>query len=204
MIFDDNSHLVGESLERTIYFSELNAAKENYLKFWKPRSDPYSFYDWNTIFTPIEKNLWSDIRAMGLPMYPQYPVGPYFADFADPVKKIIIEADGAKWHTDADKDASRDAAMLMNGWKVFRIPGWKTFVERSSFITEEEEMNGEEMPDNYWTGSGEGILRDIKRRYYEPQVEINSNEHIYGKKFERPVLKPMEKYWKRMSEIQGL
>lgn len=45
------------------------------------RINPY-WLNWD--FTPIERELWNDIRGKGLPFYPQIPVGPYFLDFGDP------------------------------------------------------------------------------------------------------------------------
>jgi len=38
--------------------------------------------------SPIEFNVWSDIRSNGLMFYPQFPVLNYFIDFADPIRKI--------------------------------------------------------------------------------------------------------------------
>lgn len=78
--------------------------------------------DWRKIFTPIEDFVWEEIRYNGLPFFPQFPVGNYFADFADPVKKIVIECDGRDYHNKAN-DCVRDASMCALGWVVFRIPG---------------------------------------------------------------------------------
>lgn len=83
--------------------------------------DPY-FIDWLSVFTPIERDMWMSIRILGLPFYPQFPVGRYFVDFADPVHRIAIECDGKQWH-DAAKDAIRDADMRAMGWRVWRFTG---------------------------------------------------------------------------------
>ncbi len=90
--------------------------------------DPYEV-DWTRIFTPIERALWHDIRAHGMVMYPQFPVGPYFADFCNPVAHVVIECDGKKWHTDAAKDRQRDAFMLEQGFSVYRFPGALCFTD---------------------------------------------------------------------------
>jgi very-short-patch-repair endonuclease len=77
--------------------------------------------------TPIEVGIWHDIRSYGLPFYPQYPVGRYFVDFGDPVRRNAIECDGKQWH-DKKKDAERDRKLGDEGWTVFRFPGkdcWK-------------------------------------------------------------------------------
>lgn len=75
--------------------------------------------------TPIERLLWSDIRALDAVLYPQYPVGRYFVDFANPAAKVAVECDGAAWHTDKAKDAARDADLAAMGWTVYRFPGWE-------------------------------------------------------------------------------
>lgn len=79
--------------------------------------------DWLSVFTPIEYALWHDIRGHNCILYPQYPVGRYFVDFANPVAKVAIECDGASWHQDAEKDASRQAEIEALGWTVYRITG---------------------------------------------------------------------------------
>lgn len=82
---------------------------------------PHSHY-WAVAMTPIERYVWEEIKAIGLPMLPQYPIGRFFADFADNRKKIIIECDGKAYH-DKRLDAQRDAEMGSKGWRVFRLPG---------------------------------------------------------------------------------
>jgi len=83
---------------------------------------PYIF-DWD--FTPIERYAWQDIRPLALPLYPQFPVDRYFIDFADPVKKIGVELDGKAFH-DEKVDRIRDARLWDLGWRIFRIPGFKS------------------------------------------------------------------------------
>ncbi len=84
--------------------------------------DPY-LVPWPEIMTPIEKDAWFSIRAIGgMPFYPQYPVGRFFADFGDPVNKIAIECDGKDFH-DPDSDLRRDRAFAQQGWRVHRFSG---------------------------------------------------------------------------------
>ncbi len=92
----------------------------------------YDIYDWNKIFSPIEKNVWHDIRTIGLPLYPQFPVKQYFIDFADPIKKIGIEVDGKKWHSDLEKDQQRQREIEHEGWEIYRIDGKDTFKDRDA------------------------------------------------------------------------
>lgn len=109
----------------------LNAIKERYALYrrlvddgicsWE-NGDPYSIADWLMIFTPIERAAWSDIRELPFSVWPQYPVGKYFVDFAIVHKRIAIECDGAAYHN-AEKDAKRDVELSSIGWRVVRIPG---------------------------------------------------------------------------------
>lgn len=85
--------------------------------------DPY-IVDWSLIFTPIEFDAWYSIRSGGHRMYPQFPVGRYFADFADPWARVIVECDGKEWH-DKERDKRRDRDLARAGWWVHRIEGWR-------------------------------------------------------------------------------
>lgn len=86
-------------------------------------------YEWDSqpkkllVMTPIEAWLWSDIRHHGAVLYPQYPTGRFFVDFANPKAKVAIECDGAAFHRDKAKDAERDAVLAATGWTVYRITG---------------------------------------------------------------------------------
>lgn len=83
--------------------------------------DPY-IIDWMPFFSPIEAMAWGEIRYWNLPLWPQYPIGRFFADFACPQKKIVIECDGKEFHDEA-KDRARDFEMAQMGWQVYRISG---------------------------------------------------------------------------------
>lgn len=104
------------------------AAVERGEATWEPPCDPYIIADWIMLFTPIEQAIWEDIRCYGLPFWPQFPVGRFVVDFADPLRKIALECDGAAYH-DADKDRRRDAALEKMGWTTYRIPGRACFEE---------------------------------------------------------------------------
>lgn len=95
---------------------------------WAPPCDPYVVANWAMLLTPIEAAIWSDIRCYGLPFWPQFPVGRYVVDFADPVRHIALECDGAAFH-DPAKDRVRDAALDKMGWVTYRIPGRDCFEE---------------------------------------------------------------------------
>ncbi len=120
-----------QQMEKGKYFSELRIIKDRYERLWKPRIDPYAIYDWIMIFTPIEYNVWSDIRSIGVPLYPQFPVGKYWIDFADPIKKIGIEVNGKIHNQTTDRDTKRLKELACNGYTIFNISGKDTFAEDS-------------------------------------------------------------------------
>jgi very-short-patch-repair endonuclease len=82
------------------------------------RSIDPNIVEWE--FTLIEDIAWCEIRALGLPFYPQFPILNYFADFADPLRKIVIELDGKRFHN-KKKDDARDKRMRDEGWEIHRI-----------------------------------------------------------------------------------
>jgi very-short-patch-repair endonuclease len=87
--------------------------------------DPYAWEEGRMVqFTPIEAWFWADIREADAVLYPQFPVGKVFVDFANPRAKVAIECDGAAYHLDKAKDAARDAVLEGMGWTVYRIPGY--------------------------------------------------------------------------------
>lgn len=84
--------------------------------------DPYACDEYVS-FTPIEKALWHDIRSADLVLYPQYPIGRYFVDFANPKAKVAIECDGKQYHQNLEKDLKRQREIESLGWVMYRISG---------------------------------------------------------------------------------
>lgn len=129
-------------VEASHWRGRFNAIRRQYAEYqrlvsagvcdWK-FGDPYSIADWLMIFTPIERGAWSDIRELPFSVWPQYPVGKYFVDFAIVHKRIAIECDGAAYH-DAKKDAIRDAELRRMGWHVVRIPGRDCWTDEGAEI----------------------------------------------------------------------
>ena len=73
-----------------------------------------------------ERLLWSKLRnrqLAGWKFRRQHPVGPYFADFACPEVKLVVELDGDTHGEGAQQvhDAKRTAFLESEGWEVLRI-----------------------------------------------------------------------------------
>lgn len=91
--------------------------------------EDYNPYWFDIPMTPIESQLWMEIRSTpdcDNRYYRQFPVGKYFVDFGNPWKKIAIEADGKEYH-DQQRDLERDLELLDLGWFVHRVPGKDCF-----------------------------------------------------------------------------
>lgn len=143
-------------------------------KDFKQGVHPNSLYDWPSVMSPVERIVWGDIRSLGLPFYPQFPVSKYFLDFAEPVEKINIEVDGKNYHKLGNKkDADRDAELKALGWQVIRIQGWQSMKGHEHYEEECAQKHGkfggemcEEHQREYTEDSSEGILRKLKYTYY--------------------------------------
>lgn len=135
--------------------------------------DPY-WFDWD--MTPIERNVWTDIRSQGIPMYPQVPVGPFFLDFGDPVKRIGIEADGAAYHN-VDRDRARDDRLWReHGWRIFRVTGAQTYRKKIDPWNSDEYFERDYDPDAWhrqlreWgRRDSEGVVWAISKLFYRPK-----------------------------------
>jgi very-short-patch-repair endonuclease len=70
--------------------------------------------------------LWLQLRGRrlkGLTFRRQYPIGPYFADFACPLFRLTVEVDGASHWTDEGLayDRMRRARIESEGWRELRV-----------------------------------------------------------------------------------
>jgi very-short-patch-repair endonuclease len=75
--------------------------------------------------TPAERRLWAMLRNRQLGGYKftrQYPIGPYFADFACRQHNLVIEVDGSTHPDRGSRDRARDEYMMRAGYSVFRVP----------------------------------------------------------------------------------
>ena len=63
----------------------------------------------------------------------QFPIGPYFADFACREDHLVIELDGSQ-HADSDYDRRRDKFMVEQGWSVLRFWNVDALQERDAVV----------------------------------------------------------------------
>jgi very-short-patch-repair endonuclease len=71
-----------------------------------------------------ERKVWEllrDRRIGGAKFRRQYPIGPYFADFACISRKLAIEVDGDHHAFQIEADARWTAALEREGWRVVRF-----------------------------------------------------------------------------------
>jgi BirA family biotin operon repressor/biotin-[acetyl-CoA-carboxylase] ligase len=73
--------------------------------------------------TPAERILWRHLARsqLGVKFSRQMPVGPFFADFLCRERRLVVELDGISHDREPDRDASRDAWMQANGYRVLRF-----------------------------------------------------------------------------------
>lgn len=127
--------------------------------------DPY-FTDWVRLFTPIELDAWNSIRSHGVPLYPQFPALNYFIDFANPVRRIGLELDGAKFHS-LDKDWERDRRLFDEGWTIFRIPGRQTKVRFDDPFDDYDDDDATERKAHHWLmNTSDGVIFAIREVYF--------------------------------------
>lgn len=142
------------------------------------RIDPYGI-NWTKYFSPIEHMAWSVIRQIGIPLYPEYPAYGYYIDFADPIKQIGVELDGAQFHN-VKKDMDRDLILWKRGWTIIRISGKEMNgievddindeildMEADGYDPDEVKSAKDGLIDTWINKTGDGILHSIAAVYYE-------------------------------------
>jgi very-short-patch-repair endonuclease len=74
--------------------------------------------------TDAERLLWyclRDRRLCGIKFRRQHPIGPHFADFASPERRLIVELDGGHHAERAQYDSARTTCLMERGWRVMRF-----------------------------------------------------------------------------------
>lgn len=77
--------------------------------------------------------LWSRLRhahRIGMRFRRQHRIGPYIADFACVLLKIVVEVDGGTHCTDEElaHDVRRDEYIRSRGWRVLRVTNWEVYL----------------------------------------------------------------------------
>jgi len=72
--------------------------------------------------TDAERKLWQQLRALPNAAHfrRQATIGPYFADFACHIHRLVIEIDGGQ-HAERASDAIRTAYLEASGYRVLRF-----------------------------------------------------------------------------------
>jgi len=76
--------------------------------------------------SPIEKSFLWECHKCGVDPRCQFPVGPFFLDFAFPDDKICVELDGHDFHKTKEQrtaDSQRQRWLELNDWRVIRFTG---------------------------------------------------------------------------------
>jgi very-short-patch-repair endonuclease len=84
--------------------------------------------------TDAERILWALLRrnALGVHFRRQHPIPPYYADFACPAARLVVEIDGGQ-HT-TERDGARDATMRAAGWRVLRFWSNEVMANRDAVL----------------------------------------------------------------------
>ena len=83
-----------------------------------------------------EWQFWSEVRNRrlnGLKFVRQFPIGPYFADFACRDVRLVVELDGSQ-HAASDYDQTRNKLMMSEGWNVARFWSQDVLQDRRSVL----------------------------------------------------------------------
>lgn len=124
--------------------------------------------------TPIEENVWCHLRCGDMPFYFQFPVLNYFADFAAPSEKIIVECDGKQWH-DKEKDQIRDNRLIADGWIVYRISGHECLTVKPIPYEVENKNNCDT---KFWfMNTAEGICHAINAYHFKDEHSSFTNNN---------------------------
>jgi very-short-patch-repair endonuclease len=74
--------------------------------------------------TSAEILLWQRLRELPFEMRfrRQHPIGPYIVDFACPMRRLVVELDGATHSTDdqVTHDTVREKYLSARGWHILR------------------------------------------------------------------------------------
>jgi len=78
--------------------------------------------------SPIERKIKQYLEEMDQDFVNQMVIGRYICDFVHPEWKLIIECDGAAYHSTSEqkyKDSVRDEDLKREGYKILHLLGWQ-------------------------------------------------------------------------------
>jgi very-short-patch-repair endonuclease len=95
----------------------------------RPESVPVDTPQGTIWLSPIEFQLYEEMRRNGLLPFLQYCIEGYFVDFAFPDVRVAVEADGAEYHSEERyaHDRKRDWVIQRAGWKIMHFKGSTIF-----------------------------------------------------------------------------
>ena len=135
-LFGDRNHSKNLSVRLKISLSKRgdknpmrkypDIAKANGLRhkeFYKkhPEKHPNAILARKGHMTGIERKMKEALERESIETFYNYPVSPYYVDFALKSHKIAIECDGEYWHKDKEKDLKRQKEIESKGWTVLRF-----------------------------------------------------------------------------------
>jgi len=131
--------------------------------------------------SPFEKEVMKTLFNKGYHVIPQLRVGSYRIDMVinDGDKRIAIECDGEKWHTQDDlpNDLKRQAILERLGWRFIRIRGsayYRKPIDTMAEVFEELEKNG--IYPNYRQMNSESNVIDEKDQTIITGIKLRAAE----------------------------
>lgn len=110
-------------------------------EYYGIRPNPGHKYGMEWKMSEIEYQTWQAIRSSRVckNFNPEYPVGNFFVDFGDPIKKIAIECDSKMYHHNKfQKDSERQRKIEELGWTVFRFNSRQILIRLYDRIIEKD------------------------------------------------------------------
>ncbi len=105
---------------------------ENVINTKDPRIHIYDIADWPNILGPRALMVFDDIRGIGLPLYPIYPIDENeYLEFANPFLKVGIEH--VYNNSPEEKVAKKIELLEKKGWTIFPIKSQKTYYTFEQF-----------------------------------------------------------------------
>jgi len=128
--------------------------------------NPY-ILDWQEYLNTNEFSVFATCRCIGVAFYPQFSVGRFCLDFANPYYKVGIEVDSNTYHT-YEKDLKRDIELKELGWKIYHLTSAEAYPNSKQnsqdinleygYLTEEEYF---ENRSKYYQTQIDGIIECI-------------------------------------------